>query len=447
MDGDLRRDRDLALVVGAPRSGTTLTRLLLDAHPEIGCPSEAGLPGLMAHLLQAWGMVHADEDGVAPGDPAEGGRNREALASWQPPVEAGQGEGGDRLRRQMPSAARNWIVNTVQVLMAGYCELDGKRLYCDKSLDSIRYLEVVHELFPNARMVLVFRHVMDTVASGLEASPWGFQAYGYAPYVQASPGNSVAALASYWLDHVDRALAWETDHPDICHRVRYEDLVLRPEETVRNMQDFLGVSPNLSVLQAAFARPSPRGPGDYKVGHTTNVHTTSIGRGRRVPVALLPPPLMTALNEKLDVLGYAPINRAWNAAERSVDGAGKGFWAERLLETMTGVRLPHDSTLTGSFAVVSEDHGPLRWVIDPTTARVEQGDGEVAAVLIGTAEDLVLMLTGNENLGVLLRSGRVRYVVSVDEERSWRDPIHEADALVALLRAGLPESRGTEGSG
>ncbi len=50
---------------------------------------------------------------------------------------------------------------------------------------------------------------MDTVASGIEASPWGFQAYGYAPYVQASPHNSVAALANYWLAHVTAAIEWE----------------------------------------------------------------------------------------------------------------------------------------------------------------------------------------------------------------------------------------------
>jgi hypothetical protein len=32
----------LAVIVGAARSGTTLLRLILDSHPEIGCPPEAG---------------------------------------------------------------------------------------------------------------------------------------------------------------------------------------------------------------------------------------------------------------------------------------------------------------------------------------------------------------------------------------------------------------------
>ena len=50
----------LGLIVGAARSGTTLLRLLLDAHREIGCPAEAGLPGLMSHMLRVWGTIDAD---------------------------------------------------------------------------------------------------------------------------------------------------------------------------------------------------------------------------------------------------------------------------------------------------------------------------------------------------------------------------------------------------
>jgi hypothetical protein len=283
-------------------------------------------------------------------------------------------------------------------------------------------------------MVLVFRHPMDTVASGVEASPWGFQAYGYVPYVQSSPGNAVAALASYWFDHVRGALDWEAQHPDICHRVRYEDLVLMPEETVRSVQCFLGVKEDLSVLRTAFERDLLRGPGDYKVEHTSSVHLGSIGHGKRVPVGMLPPPLLKALNEQLEKLGYNQLDHSWNTAERIVDGGSRGLWARRLLEFMSDLQLGAGTVKVRTFAVVAEDHRMLRWVIDPATGSVEQGDGDVEGVLTGTAEDLVLMLTGEENLGVLIRSGRIRHVVADDTETARRDVAGEMNAIFGLLR-------------
>jgi hypothetical protein len=92
---------------------------------------------------------------------------------------------------------------------------------------------------------------------------------------------------------------------------------------------------------------------------------------------------------------------------------------------------------------VAEDPHRLRWVIDPDVGTTERGDGEVETVLTGTAEDLVLMLTGEENLGVLLRSGRVRHAVT-DEEQARRDPRRELNAIVDVLRGRLNGARSDE---
>jgi hypothetical protein len=299
----------------------------------------------MGHMVRVWATVNADVIGANERrDPGRAQNDGEAPTRW----DAGRGGGGDGGQGEMrppggapelPPGARGWVVPAIQAVMGGYCARGDKRLYCDKSLDSVHYLSLVRELFPDTRVVLLFRHVMDTVASGIEASPWGFQAYGYAPYVQASPGNAVAALASYWLDHVSEALRWEQQHPENCHRVRYEDLVLAPEDTVIAIQRFLGVSVDPSVLTAAFDREPLRGPGDYKVEYTTSVHARSIGHGKRVPVTMLPSPLLSALNEQLEALGYQPLDRGWNTEERIIDGAGRSIWADRLVELMGEVAM------------------------------------------------------------------------------------------------------------
>lgn len=444
---DRTMHRELALIVGAARSGTTLTRLLLDSHAEIGCPSEAGLPALMNHMANVWSMVHADEARVAaPEDPGAGRGDGEPPTRWgdlapnetMSPIAV---EADDerklserpRRRRQLSPAAREWIVSSLQVPMTSYCA--GKAIYCDKSLDSVHHLDLVADLFPRVRIVILVRHVMDTIASGIEASPWGFQAYGYAPYTQSFPGNSVAALTSYWLDHVRAALAFEKEQPHLCHRVRYEDLVMRPEEIVTGIQRFLGVAEDLSVLQAAFRREHPRGPGDYKIEHTTRIHASSIGHGKRVPVAMLPPTLLDAVNHQLDALGYDSLGRGWNAAERPVDNPADGLWATRLTELMSTLKISA-AKHARPFAVIAEDHRTLRWIIDPATGAISAGDGEVDAVLTGAARDLVLMLAAEENVGVLLRSGRIRHVLAEPDQPEGQDLMHEVHGLIDLLQQG-----------
>jgi protein-tyrosine sulfotransferase len=359
---------ELALVVGAARSGTTLTRLLLDAHAEVACPSEAGLPGLMAHMAGAWANAMADQESGAQ----EATRQATAClanGTGQAAEDAARAEPSESLSEAqkpvVPQRASEWIAESVTMLMLEHCAGDRKRIYCDKSLDSVHHLQLVSEVFPKVRIILVFRHVMDAVVSGIEASPWGFQAYGYGPFVQAHPGNFVAALASYWVDHVGRALTWEEQHPEMCHRLRYEDLVTQPEVMTAGMQRFLQVRQDPSVVRRALRRDSTRGPGDYKIEHTRSIHADSVGRGKRVPVTLLPAALLDAVNEQLTKLGYEAMDRAWNSTGRRVDGETEGGWAQRLTKLMSAVAVAPRAADIGPFAVVADDHRALRWVIDP----------------------------------------------------------------------------------
>ncbi len=324
--------------------------------------------------------------------------------------------------------------------MKRYCDREGKQIYLDKSLDSPFYLNLVESVFPGVRCILIFRHVMDTIASGLEASPWGFQGYGYLPYVQRNPTNFVASLASYWLDHVSPVLVWERDHPSQCVRIRYEDLVTSPADTIARVQEFLGVEQDMGVLERAFERGPLSGPGDYKVEHTHGVRADSMGHGKRIPVSLLPPPLLTELNDKLVALGYEPLGRSWNAQGREGNKSGGSIWSERLEELLEGVSRPIGRANIASFAIVSEDHQALRWVFDLDTALVYRGDGDVDAVITGTAEDLVLMLSGDANLGVLLRGGRIRYLVAAEDEA--RRPLgKELRSLIEILEASVRQAR------
>src|SRR5580692_6281334 len=90
-------------VLCAGRSGSTLLRFLLDAHPELACPPETRIPWLCKQLASTWAVV---ED-APPSDGTDG--QGPVLAE---PVAAG-------LRRSL------------EPVMAAYLDRTGKRRFCD----------------------------------------------------------------------------------------------------------------------------------------------------------------------------------------------------------------------------------------------------------------------------------------------------------------------------
>ena len=49
--------RDPVFVLCNGRSGSTLVRFLIDAHPDLACPPETNLPGLCAQLATVWSLI------------------------------------------------------------------------------------------------------------------------------------------------------------------------------------------------------------------------------------------------------------------------------------------------------------------------------------------------------------------------------------------------------
>ena len=96
---------------------------------------------------------------------------------------------------------------------------------------------------------------------------------------------------------------------------------------------------------------------------------------------------------------------------------------------------PPAGSVARVFAVVAEDHHELRWIVDCEAGTLIQGDGDVDAVITGTTEDIVLMLTDQENLGGLLRAGRIRHLVVDEQADAPPDPVASARRIAAILRA------------
>lgn len=197
-------------------------------------------------------------------------------------------------------------------LYSPYLERRGKSRWCDKSLTTAHHTELLSQVFENAKFLCLYRHAMDMISSGLEASPWGLDSYGFGAYAAGHP-NSVTALADYWISSTMLALTFEESHPDKCMRIYYEQLTGEPETVMNSVFEFIGVSPFPGIAQLALSmhEPSPCDIGDHKIFTARRITARSVGRGVRVPPSILPDGMRDAMNSVLGRLGYTEVNQAW----------------------------------------------------------------------------------------------------------------------------------------
>jgi protein-tyrosine sulfotransferase len=426
---------DPVFVLCMGRSGSTLLRFLLDAHPELACPPETSMPALCGQLAVVWSLIE--------------GAPLAAERDTAPP--------------RVPDAAVAGIRRMLDEMSGSYLARRGKRLLCDKSLGSARFADLLTQIYPGARFLCLYRHPMDVIASGLDACPWGLNGYGFDQYIVGSPGNAVLALARYWLDNAALIREVEQEQPERCHRIRYEDLVEDPEEVMRQVYTFVGVQPAPGVARACFSEERERfGPGDHKIWATSQVSGDSVGRGESVPAGLIAPPVTEAINELAAELGYLPVDDGWGTPGRPADprvpgtirgraapsaggpAPGSGSLEECLRSRIAGaggqLASEREPCAAEKFLIVSRaatGGGETQWLVDAAARTItaesqadedEAEQDDVTWSVLGSPQAWQAVLNGQVNLHAALRHNDLRYCPAGTDSES---------PLVSQARIGM----------
>jgi predicted lipid carrier protein YhbT len=273
-------------ILSCERSGSTLLRYIVDTHSEICCPGQLYLGQLCRDLHTT--IFYSLGQTIEASSEAERGR---AVAA--------------EVRRVLDE------------LMGRYARAKGKRMWCDKTTLNIQHLKILNTVFPDAKWLCLYRHGMDVAYSSIECSRLGFMPE-LAPYVRQNPENIVAAMVENWVDKTGKLLAFEREHGERCFRVRYEDVVLNPAETLRRMFAFLDLEWSDSLIDAIFTTPHDPGSGDRKILFSKKIDQSSIGKGSTLPHEDIPADLLAEMNRLLEELAY-PAAGAERVRPRSPD--------------------------------------------------------------------------------------------------------------------------------
>ncbi|HEV8565161.1 MAG TPA: sulfotransferase [Actinomycetota bacterium] len=215
-------DRPFPFIVARGRSGTTLLRAILDAHPDLAIPGESHFAvsfAMRRHRFERGGAF--DVDTFVRDLLQHWGFRR-----WEIPQ--------DQVRAAFAETPPADVAAAIRLAFAVYAHSRGKPRYGDKTPGFVLHVGLLAELFPESRFVHLIRDGRDVALSYLDTD------FGV---------NTLTDAAIYWDRFVrkgrdaGRALA-----PGRYLEVRYEDLVADVEQTTRRVCEHIELPFDPSML-------------------------------------------------------------------------------------------------------------------------------------------------------------------------------------------------------
>jgi hypothetical protein len=309
-------------VAGADRSGTTLMFGLLASHPDL----------CMVRRTNMWRYFYRRYGDLA--QPANLDRCLDEMLRYRRMRHLHPDE--QRIRRDF-AAGRPTYGHLFALFHGHNAERLGKPRWGDKSLHTERFADDVFREFPDARVVHMVRDPRDRYAS--------------VRHRNGQRLSRVGAATGRWIRSTRAASKARARHPDRYLVVRYEDLTLAPETTMRRVCTFVDL-PYVPTMLALDELPELRDSGgNSSFGDMVpgTISSRAVGRFRSV----LEPTDITFIQlmarRGMRVLGYEHERTRLGPAagarfalrDLPVNGARMlGWMAKAQLHERRGARVP-----------------------------------------------------------------------------------------------------------
>lgn len=219
-------------ILGNPRSGTSLFRLMLNSHPTITVPPESG-------FLQWWHSKYHDWNKT---DCENSERLKEYITdlfsskkieSWNLNKETVT----EKIRTEKPGSYAQ-LCHTIYTL---YSKTNNS-LIGDKNNYYIHHTTLLTALFPDAKFIHLVRDGRDVACSYKALNTLGSTSE-YAPKVT----SEISEIAEEWSANTARLDQFINDKHGLT--IRYEDLITNPEETLKTVCSYLEVAYSADMLR------------------------------------------------------------------------------------------------------------------------------------------------------------------------------------------------------
>lgn len=215
-------------IIGNPRSGTTLLRLMLNNHRSIVVPPECGFAVWWYQKYGDWGKESSYDQQMMVRFLQDLSTSKK-IETWNLDFDTL----GEFIRALQPENYSE-LVSCVYVFFGSSM---GKRFrrWGDKNNFHILWIGLLHELFPNALFVHIVRDGRDVACSYKKLASQRIHSK-YAPRLP----NDIADIATEWTTNIEEAVSsfaaigWDR----VCE-VRYEDLVANTQAELMRVCDFL----------------------------------------------------------------------------------------------------------------------------------------------------------------------------------------------------------------
>ena len=201
-------------IVSAPRSGSTLLRLILDSHARLAVPPPGWLFDMVYPYLFSYGDLKQPQNLLAL---AEDILKTPTVGKW--PLKL--------TPEQLARACREpTFACAYEVLHVAYAHGEGKARWGEKTPRNSFWMDEIFALFPDAQFIHIVRDGRDQAIDISDSLLWPYSVYSGAAlwrrYVGAVRDSAERLPAGAFLE------------------IRYEDLCATPEASIRRVCEFLG---------------------------------------------------------------------------------------------------------------------------------------------------------------------------------------------------------------